>query len=65
MEITTRLMDLDAEVFRLQAELVRKPDADGTRRLEELLNARQELLLKMESEERERVAKGNYKGGRG
>jgi hypothetical protein len=58
MGTATKLMDLDAEIFRLQAELVKKPHAEGTRKLKELLNARQELLLRLEGEQRERVANG-------
>jgi hypothetical protein len=63
MGTATKLMDLDAEIFRLQAELVKKPHAEETRKLEELLKARQELLVRLEREQRERVENGNYKGG--
>jgi hypothetical protein len=52
MGITTELMDLDVQIFRLQARLVRTPAGEGTKKLETLLKSREKLLLKMDGEER-------------
>ena len=56
MGAASELMDLDVQIFRLQSELVKRPDAEGTKNLERLLRVRQRLLLKMEREENDRLA---------
>ncbi len=60
MGVTTELLDLDAQIFRLQAEFGTSPDAEGTRKLEQLLKTREKLLLKIEREERERLSSQKY-----
>jgi hypothetical protein len=50
------LLDVDARIFNLQARLKEQPDIDGTNELDALLKLRETLLLKLESEERERIA---------
>jgi hypothetical protein len=61
MGVAYELLKLDAQIFSLQAKLKEKPEVEGTKELEALLKLRETLLLKLESEERERILNKMYK----
>jgi hypothetical protein len=61
MSTASELIDLDVQIFRLQAQLVKQPQAQGTEKLEQLLKAREQLLLRMKAEETERLSNPKYK----
>jgi hypothetical protein len=54
-------MEIDGQIFRLKAELVGKTKGEGDQKLEQLLKAREQVLLKMEREKEERLSNEKYK----